>query len=63
MSAPRGHAEELDAAALGGFHVRWYGYDGGRAVGPFESADEVTSFMTRNRLPRPDELLAPVEGW
>lgn len=57
----RGHTDEPDPDQLGGFHVRWYGHRGGRMVGPFQSADEVTIYMARLGLPRPDELLAPVD--
>ncbi|MDJ0342280.1 hypothetical protein QMK19_03640 [Streptomyces sp. H10-C2] len=61
MSELRGHTAELDADTLGSFHVRWYGHNNNRAIGPFASTDEVTSYMTRHGLPRPDELLAPIE--
>ncbi|MEV5944405.1 hypothetical protein [Streptomyces sp. NPDC051994] len=60
MTALRGHAEELDPEALGGFHVRWYAHHGGRSVGPFCTMDEVTTYMTEHGLPSPDELLAPI---
>ncbi|WKK27303.1 hypothetical protein QZH56_17950 [Streptomyces olivoreticuli] len=58
---PCGHHEELDADRLGGFHVRWYAYRHGRAVGPFENLDELTAYVTRHTLPPPDELLAPMD--
>jgi hypothetical protein len=60
VSDLRGHTDEESPDDLDGFHVRWYQHHGGRAVGPFRTADEVTIYMARLGLPRPDELLAPV---
>lgn len=61
MSELRGHGDEPDVSKLGGFHVRWYTHRQGRQVGPFQSTDEVTIYMARLGLPRPDELLMPVD--
>lgn len=57
----RGHTEELDAAALDGFHVRWYQHLDGQPIGPFGRMDEVALYMAEHGLPSPDELLAPVD--
>ncbi len=54
----RGHTAELEPR---GFEVRWYRHNGGRPVGPFDRMDEVHLYMTEHGLPRPDELLAPVD--
>lgn len=61
MSELRGHGDDLVAEQLGGFHVRWYTHQNGRAVGPFDRLDEVALYMAEHGLPRPDELLAPIE--
>lgn len=58
----RGHSEEIDPSALGGFHVRWYQHRGGEPIGPFDRLDEVAWYMQENGLPRPDEFLAPVNA-
>jgi hypothetical protein len=57
----RGRTTELDPVALSGFEVRWYRHNSGRPVGPFDRLDEVHAYMTEHGLPRPDELLAPVD--
>lgn len=60
MSELRGHGDEASADDLGGFHCRWYQHHAGRPV-RFAAMDEVTIYMARLGLPRPDELLAPVD--
>ncbi|GAA3032261.1 hypothetical protein GCM10020000_06540 [Streptomyces olivoverticillatus] len=60
-SSPQNPQDVLTPELGTGFHVRWYRHHEGRAIGPFDTVDELTSYMTRHRLPRPDELLAPVE--
>lgn len=57
--AVRGAAEIADPDELGGFECRWYAHRDGQAV-QFATADEVTIYMARLGLPRPDEFLAPV---
>jgi hypothetical protein len=61
VSELRGHHDELEPDTLGGFHVRWYQHHGGRRIGPFDTMDDLAAYMAREDLPRPDELLAPVE--
>ncbi|RCH70449.1 hypothetical protein DT019_02890 [Streptomyces sp. SDr-06] len=65
MTALRGHANELDADRLGGFHVRWYAHNAGHLAGPFLSMEELADYMACHGLPGPDEFLAPIEqeGW
>lgn len=56
----RGHTEEIDPDGLGGFHVRWYAHENGRAVGPFDRMDQLALYMDEHQLPGPDEFLAPI---
>lgn len=60
VDALRGHTDEVQLDQ-GGFHCRWYAHHGGEKVGPFNGPAEVTAYMAAHHLPRPDELLAPVE--
>ncbi|MGA5135041.1 hypothetical protein ACPCTO_35180 [Streptomyces olivoreticuli] len=61
LESPRGCRAELEPDRLTGFHARWYRHHEGRAVGPFESFDDVTRYMTDHNLPGPDELLVPAD--
>lgn len=38
------------------FYARW---GAGHPVGPFREVDELTSYMTRRRLPMPDDMVMP----
>lgn len=55
----RGTAEVANPDDLGGFECRWYAHRGGQPI-RFAATDEVTIYMARMGLPRPDEFLAPV---
>lgn len=40
-------------------YVRWCDYHDGHPVGPFGTVDELKSYMTRQRLPKPDDWVVP----
>lgn len=40
-------------------YARWHGHAGGHPIGPFGTVDELTNYMTRCRLPKPDDWVVP----